>query len=40
MTAGDIKPVLVERAFAAVEVDERLVEEVDEVGSGLHGLTV
>ena len=37
MTAGDVKPVLVEIALAAVEVDEGLVEGVDEVGTGLYG---
>ena len=40
MAAGEIKPVLVEIAFAAVEVDEGLVEGVDEVGTGLDGLVV
>ena len=40
MTAAEIKPVLVEIAFAAVEVDEGLVEGVDEVGTGLYGLVV
>ena len=40
MTAGDVEPVLVELALAAVEVDERFVEGVDEVGTGLYGLVV
>jgi hypothetical protein len=40
MTAAEIKPVLVEIAFAAVEVNEGLVEGVDEVGTGLYGLVV
>ena len=40
MTAGDVEPVLVELALAAVEVDEGLVEGVDEVGPGLYGLVV
>ena len=38
MTPGDVKPVLVEFAISAVEVDERLVEDIDEVDTGLHGL--
>ncbi len=40
MAAGEIKPVLVEIAFAAVEVNEGLVEGVDEVGTGFYGLVV
>ena len=40
MTAGDVEPVLVELALAAVEVDERFVEGVNEVGTGLYGLVV
>ena len=40
MTAGDVEPVLVKIALAAVEVDEGLVEGVDEVGPGLYGLVV
>ena len=40
MTAGDVEPVLVELALAAVEVDERFVEGVDEVDTGLYGLVV
>jgi len=40
MTAGDVEPVLVEIALAAVEVDEGLVEGVDEVGTGLYGRVV
>ena len=37
MAPAEIKPVLVEIAIAAVEVDEGLTKDIDKVGTGLNG---